>query len=163
MIKSYLIDGKEIFQLIDTYVIEKALIDKCIDLYLGVLSEREEVKARKTDNRIDYGIPPRYLFLREYDAVKKTEHFYKRTFAKAWIYEDGELVPEQEDVTRDEDMERSGMYYKRATGDFYWDIENKKAFVNMSYGPRYARGFSYDIRLDGNVIILENEDVLWVS
>ena len=163
MIKSYLIDGKEIFQLIDTYVIEKALIDKCIDLYLGVLSEREEVKARKTDNRIDYGIPPRYLFLREYDAVKKTEHFYKRTFAKAWIYEDGELVPEQEDVTRDEDMERSGMYYKRATGDFYWDIENKKAFVNMTYGPRYARGFSYDIRLDGNVIILENEDVLWVS
>ena len=163
MIKSYLIDGKEIFQLIDTYVIEKALIDKCIDLYLGVLSEQEEIEARKTDNRIDYGIPPRYLFLREYDAVKKTEHFYKRTFAKAWIYEDGELVPKQEDLTRDEDMKRSGMYYKRATGDFYWDIENKKAFVNMSYGPRYARGFSYDIRLDGNVIILENEDVLWVS
>ena len=70
MIKSYLIDGKEIFQLIDTNIIEKALIDKCIELYLGVLSEQEEIEARKTDNRIDYGIPPRYLFLREYDAVK---------------------------------------------------------------------------------------------
>ena len=95
--------------MIDTNVIESALIDKCIELYLGVLSEREEIEARKTDNRIDYGIPPRYMFLREYDAVKKTEHFYK------------------------------------------------------SYGPRYGRGYSYDIRLEGNKIILENEDVLWVS
>ena len=163
MIGSCLIDDKETYQLIDTNVIESALIDKCIELYLGVLSEREEIEARKTDNRIDYGIPPKYMFLREYDAVKKTEHFYKRTFAKAWIYKDGELVPKQEDLTSDEDMERSGMYYKRATGDFYWDIENKKAFVNMSYGPRYARGYSYDIRLEGNKIILENEDVLWVS
>lgn len=149
--------------MIDTNVIESALIDKCIELYLSVLSEREEIEARKTDNRIDHGIPPRYIFLREYDAVKKTEHFYKRTFAKAWIYKDGELMSKQEDVTTDEDMERSGMYYKRATGDFYWDIENQKAFVNMSYGPRYARGYSYDIRLEVNKIILENEDVLWVS
>lgn len=35
MTGSYLIDDKEIFQLIDTNVIENALIDKCIELYLS--------------------------------------------------------------------------------------------------------------------------------
>ena len=149
--------------MIDTNEIEKALIDKCIELYLGVLSEREEIEAEKSDDRIDYGIPPRYMFLREYDAVNKTAHFYKRTLVKAWVYKDGEIETRQDDVTSDGDMERSGMYYKRATGDFCWDIENKKAFVNMQYGPRYARGYSYDIRIEGIKIILENEDVLWVS
>ncbi len=69
----------------------------------------------------------------------------------------------EEFEVNDEDMERAGMYYRRATGDFYWDIENMKVFVNMSYGHRYARGYSYDIRSEGNIIILENEDVLCVS
>ena len=61
--------------MIDNNEIERVLIEKCIELYLGVLSEREEIEAKKTDDRIDYGVPPKYMFLREYDAVKKTEHF----------------------------------------------------------------------------------------
>ena len=115
----------------ETIEIEKAMIEKCIELYLGVLAENEEIKARQKDNRVDYGNPQRHMFLREYHAVKKTKHFYKRSFVKAWIYKDGALKPKQDDVSNDEDMERSGMYYKRASGDFYWDIENMKAFIKM--------------------------------
>ena len=62
---------------------------------------------------------------------RKTKNFYKRSLVKAWIYKDGALKPKQDDVSNDEDMERSGMYYKCANGDSYWDIENMKAFINM--------------------------------
>ena len=143
--------------------LEKVLIEKCIELYMGMLAEYEEIEANKTDDPIDYGIPPKYMFLREYDAIRKTEHFYKRTFVKAWVYKDGNLEPKQADVTNEKDTERSGMYYKRATGNFYWDVDRMKVFVDMTYGPMYGIGFSYDIKTEGDRIILENENVLRVS
>ena len=147
--------------MIDTTELEKVLVKKCVELYKEMLDEHKEIE--KTDHRIDYGVPPKYILIKQYDGVEKTEHFNKGTIIKAWIYKDNELKSIPNDVAMEEDPERSGMYYKQATGEFYRDIENRKAYVNMSYGPRYGRGYSYDLILDAEEILLENEDVLWVS
>ena len=143
--------------------LETAIINKCIELYEGVLEERIQLDAENPKHGMDYGVPPQYMFIRMYDAVRKTEHFYKRSFIKAWMYKDGKLEPRAEDESSEGDMIRSGMYYKRAIADFYWDLEKMKAFINMTYGPRYARGYSFDIRSEEDEIYLENEEIIWVS
>ena len=143
--------------------LETAIINKCIELYEGVLEERIQLDAENPKDGMDYGVPPQYMFIRMYDAVRKTEHFYKRTFIKAWMYKDGKLEPGAENESGEDDMIRSGMYYKRATGDFYWDLERMKVFINMTYGRRYARGYSFDIRSEEDEIYLENEEIIWVS
>ena len=143
--------------------LETAIINKCIELYEGVLEERIQLDAENPKHGMDYGVPPQCMFIRMYDAVRKTEHFYKHTFKKAWMYKDGKIEPRAEDESSEDGTLRPGMYYKRATADFYWDPERMKAFINMTYGPRYARGYSIDIRSEEDEVYLENEEVIWVS
>ena len=149
--------------MIDNSKLETAIVNKCIELYKGVIEERSEIDVESTVQDIDYGVMPLYVLIRMYDAVRKTEHFYKRTFVKAWMYKDGALDSGKQEESSEDDMIRSGMFYKRATGDFYWDLERMKAYINMTYGPGYARGYSFDIRIKEDDIYLENEEVIWVS
>lgn len=69
------------------------------------------------------------------------------------MYKEDALERVTGDELCEEDMIISGMYYMKATGDFYWDQEIMKAFVNMTYGPRYARGYSYNIRIEDDVFL----------
>lgn len=149
--------------MIDNSKLETAIVNKCIVLYKGVIEERSEIDVESTVQDIDYGVMPLYVLIRMYDAVRKTEHFYKRTFVKAWMYKDGAIDSGKQEESIEDDMIRSGMFYKRATGDFCWDLERMKAFINMTYGPGYARGYSFDIRIKEDDIYLENEEVIWVS
>ena len=55
------------------------------------------------------------------------------------------------------------MYFSRAKASFYYDQERRKAFVNMYMGPRYGRGFVYDIESKDENIELVNEKLIWVS
>ena len=143
--------------------LEKVLINKCIELYKNMIDERSEIDAENSEQDIDYGNPPQYMVIRMYEAVRKTEHFYKRTFVKAWMYKDDVLNSRTQEELGEDDMIRSGMFYNCSTGDFYCDLEKMKAFINIKYGPRYARGYAFDIQSEEDNISLENEDVLWVS
>ena len=148
--------------MIDNNNLEKVLIDKCIELYKSVIKSRFEFDA-EDDHNIDYGVPPYYMVITRYNAVRKTEHYYKRTFEKAWMYRNNTLEPMQEDEVDKEVNMRSGMFFERAKGSFYWDLDRMKAFVYMTYGPKYGRGFSYDIKLEEHDIILENEEIIMIS
>ncbi|MBR6365933.1 MAG: hypothetical protein IKS10_07555 [Lachnospiraceae bacterium] len=147
--------------MIDKEVLEKTLIQKCIELYEKVLAGHAELVKEKPDVR--WGVPFQYMFLQMFDAVRRTEHFYKRTFVKAWLYKDNVLRPMPEGSSIKNNMKVSGMYYECASGRFFWDLDRMKAFVDMTYGPRYGRGYSYDIRVNEDGITLEKEEIQWVS
>ena len=149
--------------MIDNSKLETSILNKCIELYQGVIKERARFDAENPKHDIDYGIPPQYMYVRSYDSVEEMENYHKHPFVKAWMYSGGVLDPWTEDESSVENIEISGMYYKRATGDFSWDPDSMKVFINMTYGPRYARGYSFDIRIEEDNICLENEDLLWVS
>lgn len=57
----------------------------------------------------------------------------------------------------------SGAFYP--LGEFYFNIkpEEKEVYLSYIFGPRYGRGFVYEIKMDGseNVIGLVNPKVLW--
>ena len=59
------------------------------------------------------------------------------------------------------DISSNSVYFQFADSSFYWDMDRMKGFVNMFYGPKSGRGYTYDIKQDGYTIILENEQIRW--
>lgn len=133
--------------------LKSLLINKCIALYEDMLSDHEN------DNS---GKPPQILIIEYKNAIRRTAHHYKLIPQEKWSYSEKKLneiniaAPEEENT-------RSGMYYQIAHALFYWDLEKDKAFLNISFGPRYGRGYSFDIETHGNDYELTNEDIEWVS
>ena len=139
--------------------IERVLIEKSIELYKNVLDEYND-----PNDWNQYGEPPLKLVLECYEATRRTEHFYKKTLKKCWNDEGNKLTDLDLDLVVKADIPpRSGMFYTIASARFYWDIEKKKAFIDMVYGPRFARGYSFDIKEEDGSIYLDNQDILWVS
>lgn len=134
--------------------LENALLNKCIQFFdeLIITHENDEF----------YGDLPGYIIIDCSAARRMTEHFYKRTLKKRWKYIAGEITEENLDKELSENL-KSGMYYTYAHASFYWDIERKKAFIGIVFGPRYGRGYSYDIVEGENGFELDNEDIDWVS
>ena len=132
----------------------EALLSKCIEKY-------EEAVSGVSDDEF-YGTVPRLMVVEYMEAVRKTEHFYAKTYVKSWDYHlKGEIV---ERHSKDEDNNPvCGMYFSRAKASLYYDQERRKAFVNMYMGPRYGRGFAYDIENKDENIELVNEKLEWVS
>lgn len=164
--------------MIDLAILEKVMLDKCIEQYEEMIHPQESfdefldktgyegdrTKIKKMYEERDMSIPPLQLLLVEMlNAVRRTEHFYKKTFVKCWIYKDGELTASDEEIDLRNDISSSRVYFKYAKSSFYWDLERMKAFVDMTYGPKYGCGYVYDIKLDGDNIILDNEQLKWVS
>lgn len=164
--------------MIDLAVLEKVLLDKCIEHYeemihpkesfdefldnIGYEGDRAEIKKKYVER--DMSVPPLQLLRIEMlNAVRRTERFYKKTFAKCWIYKDGELTASGKEIDLQNDISSSRVYLKYADSSFYWDLERMKGFVDMVYGPEFGRGYVYDIKQDGDNIILDNEQIKWVS
>lgn len=132
----------------------EVLLSKCIEKY-------EEAISGVSDDEF-YGTVPKLLVIEYMEAVRKTEHFYSKTYIKSWDYRPKNKIVERRN--RDEDDNPTcGMYFSRAKASFYYDQERSKAFVELYMGPRYGRGFVYDIeRKDGNIELV-NEKLKWVS
>lgn len=134
--------------------LKNVLMNKCIEFFNAVVCNNK-------DNDY-YGKLPRCLIIEYKDAVRRTEHHYKLTLKNRWKY-CGDIVSTESLDELDEDNPRSGMYYERARAQFYWDLEREKAFVSITFGPRYARGYSFDILKQDEEYILENEQLEWGS
>ena len=132
----------------------EVLLSKCIEKY-------EEAVSGVSDDEF-YGTVPKSLVVEYMKAVRKTEHFYAKTYVKSWDYHlKGEIA---ERHSKDEDDNPvCGMYLSRAKASFYYDQERGKAFVNIYMGPKYGRGFAYDIESKDEKIELANEKLAWVS
>ena len=94
------------------------------------------------------------------------DYYYDRSWSYCNMdkYEDSivsELAMEGKSVKKDISMD--GIFYVVASARIYWDLEKKKGFLDIVFGPRFGRGFSYDICVDGGNVSLEKEKVEWVS
>lgn len=134
--------------------LENVLINKCIEFFNIIVLNNEQ------DD--DYGKLPQCLIIEYNEAMRKTEHHYKLTLTKRWKYCNG-IVSTESLTGIDEDNPISGMYYERANAQFYWDLEKSKAFVNITFGPRYGRGYSFNLLKQNGEYILENEHLEWTS
>lgn len=129
-------------------------LSKCIEKY------KEAISGVSDDDF--YGIVPKLLVVEYMKAVRKTEHFYSKTYVMSWDYHFGKEIKER--LSKDEDDNPTiGMYFSRARASFYYDLERRKAFVDIHMGPRYGRGFVYDIECKDEKIELVNEKLVWVS
>lgn len=132
----------------------EVLLSKCIEKYEEAISG--------VSNDEFYGIVPKLLVVEYMKAVRKTEHFYSKTYVMGWEYHLGDEIVERHN--KDEgDNPIYGMYFSRARASFYYDLERRKAFVDIHMGPRYGRGYVYDIESKDEKIELANEKLVWVS
>ena len=132
----------------------EVLLSKCVEKY-------EEAISGIPDDKF-YGTVPKMLVIEYVEAVRKTKPFYSKKYIKSWDYHLGNEIEERQNRDKD-DNPSSGMYFSRAKASFYYDQERSKAFVELYMGPRYARGFIYDIESKEEKIELINENLVWVS
>lgn len=135
--------------------LENVLINKCIEFFNVFIINIQ-------NNNNGYGKLPQYLIIEYNEAVRRTEHHYKLTLKKRWKY-CNDTISAESLVGLDEDNLTSGMFYKRVSAQFFEDFEKSKAFVNITFGPKYARGYSFDFLSQDGKYILENEHLEWVS
>ena len=162
--------------MIDLKLLEEVLLNKCIEHYENMIHPKESLdefldsieyvgdreRLRKKINEMDRSVSPLQLLrIDMLNAVRRTERFYKKSFVKCWIYENGELTALDKESELENDISSNRVYFKYADASFYWDIERMRGFVNMMYGPKCGCGFVYDIKQDGDSIILENEQIRW--
>ncbi|MDE6761081.1 MAG: hypothetical protein K2J90_10455 [Lachnospiraceae bacterium] len=133
------------------------VIQKCIELF-----ELEQQKVDFLPNGINYGKPPKTAIIAYGLGEMKKIGYQITDIQKKWLYENGCL--EETDMTRERNLEqRSGMYYSEAYFDFSFDTDNYWVYLNISFGPRYARGVRFELMQEENTISLCNDKVLWVS
>jgi len=133
--------------------LEKILINKCIEIYNNVVLKEQDDEF--------YGKLPGCFIIEYKDAVQITEHHYKLTLRKRWKYSNGILMTES--LEELDNNPKSGMYYERASALFYWDLDKNKAFVSVTFGPRYARGYSFNLVKQDETYLLDHEKLEWVS
>ena len=140
-------------------ILEKVMISNCIEHFKTLNGERDSF-----DDAERFGQIPNVLIIEYCDAIKRTEHYYKLIPKKRWKYENSTVTEMAlENELEKEDIPPIGIFYNVASARIYWDMDNKKVFLDIIFGPRFARGFSYDIHIDGENIYLENEKIEWVS
>lgn len=133
-----------------------SVLKKCIELL------EQEQKADFPKDGINYGKPPKTALI-AYGIGKMGKAGCRITdIQKKWLYENGSL--KETDMKREIDKEqRNGMYYWEAAFEFSIDMDNRQVYLNICYGPRYARGIKFELGKNGNAVCLCNDKVLWVS
>lgn len=132
------------------------MIDKCIELF------EQEQKAEFPKDGINYGNPPKRALIAYGVGGKKMIAYQIMDIQKKWLYENGYL--KVTDVKRIVDRnQKNGMYYSEASFEFTFDTKKGAAYLNICYGPRYARGIRFELEQKENKAILSNEKVLWIS
>lgn len=135
--------------------ISETMIKMCIEKY-------EEFICGVSDDKF-YGVVPKCLIIEHFTyPSKKVNYFKKTTYLKSWNYYSGKPIEERKERYTSENQ-CSGMYFENANAVFYYDEKKAKAVINIVMGPRYGRGFSYNLKLKNGNTYLENEQLIWLS
>lgn len=134
--------------------IDEILIHICINKF------EEVTRGIGDDDR--YGKFPEEFRITLMNAERKTKHHYKKVAARKWKYSSKTLseIPLDEEA---KDNKVSGMFFNIASASYWYDFEQRKAFIDFVMGPRFGRGYVYDITDTNDSVSIENEQIIWVS
>ncbi len=109
-----------------------------------------------------YGNPPKGVVVNYHDKfdvkgfkIGKILSVWKITLDDIMSIEDLTHEPETQPV--------DCMYYKEGRMLFAIDLEKKTIVLEWQVGPRYGRGFTYNIERSNNELRILVEKLLWVS
>ena len=139
-------------------------LDKIINLVLIECQSilRELHSSAKEMDADFYGHPPKSAIIKYHDKFD-VKGFKIGNIVAAWEatldniigIEDLTIEPTTQPVDR--------MYYKEGRMLFAIDMEKKKVVLEWQVGPRYGRGFTYNIERSNNEFSILVDKLLWVS
>lgn len=142
---------------------EKSMKEKALkELMLGVCI-KQFCEILEADIEYDkYGKPPVVLWITYgKDSIQHGMFRIKEVFEK-WKYSE-EHLESVECVFEPGRKDISGMFFSEAEASLGFDELEEKAYINMIFGPRFGRGYEYDIVCQDGTYDIVNEKVMWVS
>ena len=134
-------------------MIEEMVLNKCLE-YLDEISSHEYEEF--------YGHPPRVYYIDCGIGIERNGEYVMADLQKTYKYEAGKLEI-VETGTKNATQPVSRMYFAEGHAEFGTNSDSSVAFVNYLVGPRYGRGFSFEIIEDNEGKHLGEEKLLWVS
>ncbi len=131
--------------------LQKVIIERCIEIYSAI-----------ADDVLNWWNEtlPKELIIIEAKERKRTENSIE-SYQMCWRFFDGKLEPYSFDGSLH--SQPGQKYFDIVLFTFFVSTDGKNAFIEYHVGPRFARGFRYDIVTGDNGRILENEKLIWVS
>lgn len=134
--------------------LEAIMLSQCINAF-----ERLRHRAA-VEHGDDYGCFPcrAIVTFREH-----TIYPAKGRSVRRWQVTDGQAVPVSPDYGEGEESAVSGMYYDTARYSFSFSDDLSEAHTHMILGPRFGRGFSYEVVEEKGEFLFRKEKIVWVS
>lgn len=134
-------------------VIKEQLLKKCTVIF-------DDIASAEADNF--FGTPPSVFYVDFGFGDKRKIGYYVTDLQETYKYENG-VMEKVEIGSRNRIEPVSGMYFPEGHASIGIDKKNGYAFLSFSVGPRYGRGFQYEIVNDEDGQRLGKEQMLWMS
>ena len=133
-------------------------------LYLLIFQEVEKAWKRATEEGAGrFGPPPTDFLLREMPEAD-WEHIRCRGDARQqWTYQGGDPEPAPCDGEDADLGKRRGMFYERGLVEFFINADRKRVLFTYTLGPRYGRGWIFEVVGQGAKGMLRYAGPAWFS
>lgn len=138
--------------------IVKLAVEKCVAMYDEMVMGTRQIAGYDTV----YGIPPKAIVIEYGKGNRKNVDFIITDVWNRWYYSDGNLR-EADEMPEQKKFPLSGMFFSEAHAEFMIDENGPRVYLGCHFGPRYGRGFCYEIEEQGDSVRLCKEKILWIS
>lgn len=140
-----------------TYRVIETLLKKSVTMFRSLQKKESTVDGK-------FGRFPESATIIYTEFSKDLIHRAMRSI-RAWKVTSTELTEIHPPISTPDFGDRCGMYYTHGCFAFSFSSEQTpaKARLEMILGPRYGRGYIYDIVIKDHTIFLDNEQTEWVS
>jgi hypothetical protein len=132
------------------------IIKECQDILVEVQNSARESDMNK------FGCPPEYVIVRYHDSFN-TKGFKIGKILSAWKISKEKIEMVDNMNIQPEIKPVDGMYFKEGNFLFSIDFGIKRIILEWFVGPRFGRGFTYNIDSIGNEFAIKRDKLLWIS
>lgn len=133
--------------------IEAQLLKNCLKIF-------DEISSQEANDF--YGTPPKSYYIDYGIGSKRKIGYLMIELEKTYKYESGQLVLVPVG-TKHKNEPINGMYFPEGHAEIGINQEGNIAFFSFQVGPRYGRGYKYEIIKDPAGSHLGEEQSLWIS
>lgn len=133
--------------------IKNRLMKRCIEMLAEIAN---------TPSDGFFGTPPKTFFIDFAFGDGRTVGMFIRKPLETYKYKSGAVV-KVNTGTKNQTEPISGMYYSEGYSAIGIDKKQNLAFLSFIVGPRYGRGFQYEILDSEEGKVLGEEQLTWVS